>query len=320
MEKRIEIPKTQLSLCPIGLGTVGAGLDWDHEEADYIFDTYLDLGGNVIDSARVYSDWVKPEVGRSERVIGDWIRRSGKRDKVVLITKGGHPDMTCEHPDTHANRMTRKDMEYDLECSLRTLGTDYIDIYFYHRDDLNQTVPELIDIMESFVAAGKIRYYGCSNWSTSRIIEADHYAERMNYRGFVANQALLNLGLKYMNPLEDDTMVAFDDDMFQYHRERKENLAMPYMAACSGFFHMFLESGEEKVKKSPYYSEGNIRTVHNVMKLMRKYRASVSQILLGFFSQQEFPCIPLYGPQDAEQLRDAMGTLDIRFSGEDFIV
>ena len=73
------IPDTDLSLCPLGLGTAGAGLDWDGADADYLFDAYLDMGGNLIDTARIYSDWVAPETGRSERVIGDWIQRSGRR-------------------------------------------------------------------------------------------------------------------------------------------------------------------------------------------------------------------------------------------------
>ena len=76
MGNRITIPDTGLQLSRIGLGTVGAGIDWDGAEADKIFDTYLDLGGNVIDSAHVYSDWIPPETARSERVIGDWLERS----------------------------------------------------------------------------------------------------------------------------------------------------------------------------------------------------------------------------------------------------
>lgn len=318
MKQRMEIPDTDLSLYPIGLGTVGAGLDWDHEEADAIYDTYVELGGNVIDTARVYSDWVKPEIGRSERVTGEWLARSGKRNQVILITKGGHPDMVCEHPDTHISRMRQEDMERDLELSLKTLGTDVIDIYFYHRDDESQPVADLIEVMENFVRAGKIRYYGCSNWRTARIREADTYAKEHGYRGFVSNQALLNLGLKGMKPLADDTMVSFDREMDAYHRERPENLAMPYMGVCSGFFHLYLEKGAQAVQDSPYYTEENLRRAERVRELMKKYQASVSQIVLGFFTQQNFSCLPLYGPQTVEQLKDAMGMLDIRFEREDY--
>ena len=150
MEKRIMIQDTDIELFPIGLGAVNAGLAWDGADADRIFDAFLYYGGNLIDTAHVYSDWVKPERARSERTIGDWLRRSGKRQQVVIATKGGHPDMTVENPDLHLSRMTKADMQSDLNSSLEKLGTDYIDLYFYHRDNTEQPVEELVEIMEEF--------------------------------------------------------------------------------------------------------------------------------------------------------------------------
>lgn len=316
--KKILIPDTELSVSSFGLGTVDAGLLWDGTEADHIFDKYLELGGNLIDSAHVYSDWVPPELSRSERVVGDWLTRSGKRNQVVLITKGGHPDMTGENPDTHINRMRREDMVKDLDGSLKQLRTDYIDLYFYHRDDISIPVEETIEVMQDFVKQGKIRYYGCSNWSTERIKAADKYCKEKGYRGFVANQALLNLGYKYMNPLADDTMCAIDDEMYAYHKENLGNLAMPYMGVCSGFFHIYSNKGEEGVKNSPYYTEGNMRMAKRLNSLKEKYGATVTQIVLGFFTVQDFPCVPLYGPQFVEHLEDAAGTFEITFDKEDY--
>lgn len=320
MEKKIIIPNTDIEIKPFGLGTVDAGLLWDGADADRIFDTFVDLGGSLVDSAHVYSDWVKPEIARSERVIGDWLTRSGKRDKIVLITKGGHPDMTCENPDTHASRMTKADMESDINASLKQLRTDYIDIYFYHRDNENQTVEEEIEVMEEFRKQGKIKYYGCSNWSTARMKEADDYCKEKGYRGFVANQCLLNLGYKYMNPLPDDTLVYVDEEMQQYHKENTGNLLMPYMGACSGFFHIYAAQGEDAVKNSPYYTEGNVRVAKRVMELCEKYNATVSQVVLGFFGQQEFACAPLYGPRDVATLEEAMKVFDVPFVKADFEV
>lgn len=135
--------------------------------------TYLEQGGNVSDTAHVYSDWVPGEKAYSERVIGDWLARSSKRCQIVLITKGGHPDMTRSTPDLHKSRMTHKDMKEDLDGSLKQLRADYIDLYFYHRDNGNQSVEEEIEVMEEFVKAGKIRYYGCSNWDADQMKAAD---------------------------------------------------------------------------------------------------------------------------------------------------
>lgn len=226
--------------------------------------------------------------------------------------------MTCEHPDTHVNRMRKEDMESDLDASLKQLRTDCIDIYFYHRDDIGQQPEELIDVMEEFRKAGKIKYYGCSNWSTERMKSADRYCKEKGYRGFAANQALLNLGYKYMDPLEDDTMVCADEDMQNYHRENPQNLLMPYMGVCSGFFHKYINGGREAVLSSPYYTEGNVRTAERVKELCEKYQATISQVVLGFFGHVGFDCVPLYRTKDVKQLEEAMKTFEIPFVREDF--
>ena len=165
MERKIRIPETDIEIFPFGLGTTGAGLAWDGEDADRIFDAFLDQGGSLIDTAHVYSDWVKPERARSERVIGDWLSRSGKRNRAVIVTKGGHPDMTVENPDTHASRMTKADMISDLEGSLRQLRTDYIDIYQMHWPDPNVPLEETAEALIRLKEQGKIRYVGLSNFA-----------------------------------------------------------------------------------------------------------------------------------------------------------
>lgn len=309
MEKRIQIPQTELSVYPIGFGTVDAGSVWPNDHAFRLMDTYLAAGGNMIDTARVYSK------GDSEGVVGQWFEKSGKRKEVVLITKGGHPPMG----DLHQSRMKKTDMVSDLETSLRELRTDYIDIYFYHRDDLSQPVCDLIDVMEGFVKEGKIRYYGASNWTTDRLQQADAYARSKGYRGFTANQALLNIASKHMKPFADDTMVTVDAEMQQYHKNNPGNLLMPYFGVCSGFFHIAAASGLDAVKQSPYYTEKNLEIQKKVTELQKKYNASVSQIVLGFFYQQAFCTAPLYGSKDEQQLLDAMGTLNIAFDPKDFV-
>ena len=224
---RIKIKDTDLELSRLGLGCVKAGVKWAGQEAFDLFDAFLDMGGNVYDTARVYSDWIPSERGRSERVLGQWLAHSGKRHDIVLVSKGGHPDMTGPDPDMHKSRVSERCLKYDLEESLRVLGTDYIDIYFYHRDNEEVPVSELIDIMEDFKKQGKIRYYACSNWTTTRMKEADAYAASKGYRGFVANEALYNIGEPWMKPMADDTLVIMDKEMQKYHEENPRNLAMP---------------------------------------------------------------------------------------------
>ena len=315
---RIKIKDTDLELSRLGLGCVKAGVKWAGQEAFDLFDAFLDMGGNVYDTARVYSDWIPSERGRGERVLGQWLAHSGKRHDIVLVSKGGHPDMTGPDPDMHKSRVSERCLKYDLEESLRVLGTDYIDIYFYHRDNEEVPVSELIDIMEDFKKQGKIRYYACSNWTTTRMKEADAYAASKGYRGFVANEALYNIGEPWMKPMADDTLVIMDKEMQKYHEENPRNLAMPYSAACNGFFHKLFANGRSAVSGSEYYTEGNLRNAERLHELMEEYGISVTQAVLGYLTCQKFTCLPLYGPRNIADLKEAMETFRIPFRMEDY--
>lgn len=314
MSERISIPDTGLSICPIGLGTVQAGISWKGAAANRIFDAYVDHGGNMIDSARVYAG------GHSEEVVGDWLSLCGKRQNVIIVTKGGHPKYDSPEDDLHISRMSADDMRCDLESSLRALKTDYIDIYFYHRDNRAQTVESEIEVMERFVREGKIRYYACSNWDADRIEEADRYCAEHGCRGFVADQSLLNIGSRYMNPLPDDTLRTIKGSLYDYHVNNSRNLAMPYMGVAGGFFHKYLSGGADAVKNSPYDTAGNRAAAERCRALTEKYNASLTQVLLGFFTQQPFRCAPLYGPKDEHQIIEALASLNISFSAEDYII
>lgn len=318
--KRIRIPETDLWISSMGCGCVNAGLKWEGQSADEVFDAFFDLGGNLYDTARVYSDWVPTEIGRSERVLGEWISRSNKRNEIVLATKGGHPDMRAEEIDLHKSRLSREEMEYDLDLSLKALQTDWIDLYFYHRDDCTRTVEELIDTMESFVKAGKIRYYGCSNWTAQRIKEADAYCRKMGYRGFAANQMYYNVGSMHKRPAADDTLVMMDEEMLAYHRENPQNLAMPYMGLCSGAFNKWIALGEAAVKENEYYTKENEKVKTQLMKTAEKYHITITQAVLGFFTCQDFNCVPLYGPRGADSFPEACGTFEIPFEKADYII
>lgn len=323
--KAIHIPHTDLHVSQMGLGTVNAGVSWgkDPEDADAVLGAFLDNGGNLIDCAHVYSDWQivdgRQEVARAERVLGDWMERNGSRNQIVLMTKGGHPVYTHPAMDVHINRCTKGDMRGDLEGSLRTLRTDHIDIYFYHRDDPRIPVEEMVETMQDFVREGKIRYFAVSNWSADRQKAADEYCKKMGYRSIAADQALLNLGSKYMNPLPDDTLVYVKEELYHYHKNNLENCLMPYMGNASGFFHKYLKGGEAAVKENPYATEKNISMAKRIPALMEKYECAVTNVVLGYFTQEEFPCVPLYGPTTVQSVIEAIKTFEIPFEKEDYI-
>lgn len=302
-----KIARTDLEIFPIVLGSVGVGKEVTDAAIDTIIRKYLDLGGNVIDTARMYTN------GESEHALGRWLQSSGRREEIVLITKGGHPRLET----MHTSRMGEADMRSDLEESLSALHTDYIDLYFYHRDDPSVPVGEHLELMEKFVREGKIRYYGCSNWCAERIEAALAYSRSHALTGFVANQMLFNLGSKYMKPFPDDTMCALDQDMRRIH-QKSDILAMPYFGVCSGFFHILREKGPQAVKNSPYYTAENLRIADKVFALAEERHTSITAVLLRFFLVQDFPCCPLYGPTTPEQLDDISEVFDAPIQSSDY--
>lgn len=307
MKQSYLIKQFDQPVSPIAFGTTKAGSAWDGAAADRLLNAWLDQGGNLVDTARVYTQ------GESERVLGDFFHRSGRRHEVVLLSKGGHPPSGAKH----ISRMSQQEMAYDLHTSLRTLQTDHIDIYFYHRDDVSRPVGELLECMESFRKAGKIRHYACSNWTTARMQEADAYAREHGLPGFIGNQALYNIGARHMLPPRDVTMLVADPAMLDYHRH-SSNTLMPYSGVCNGFFHMLAAKGPQAVADSVYCTPGNLALARRMDELCRKYNASITQIMLGFFLVQDVPMIPLVTASTVEHLAEIAQTPDIAFDRADF--
>ena len=150
-------------------------------EAIRIIHAYLAAGGNFIDTADVYNG------GESEQVTGRALR--GRRDAVVLATKGFMPQGTGPN-----NRgLSRAHLTRALEASLRRLGTDYIDLYYCHQPDPDTPIEETMATLDGFVASGKVRYLGCSNFTAAQIVESQWAADRRGGTPFVALQPQYSL-------------------------------------------------------------------------------------------------------------------------------
>src|SRR5262245_48188816 len=111
--KHITLPHTDLTVSQICLGGVNFGTSLAQADAFALMDAFIDQGGNFIDSARVYSDWLPNGANASESTIGSWQKQRGNRDKIVLATKGAHPLLTS----MHVPRMSPADIQQDIEAS-----------------------------------------------------------------------------------------------------------------------------------------------------------------------------------------------------------
>src|SRR6476661_8502746 len=137
----VRFPGIDVATSALCLGVAEIGIRQTEIEARHLLDYWIQNGGNAIDTARVYSDWIPGEKHRSERIVGDWLKAAGIREQIVLATKAGHPLFE----NSSRVRLSPSELRQDLEDSLETLGTDYIDVWFLHRDDERIPVEQIID-------------------------------------------------------------------------------------------------------------------------------------------------------------------------------
>jgi aryl-alcohol dehydrogenase-like predicted oxidoreductase len=301
----IKLPGTGLIVSPLCLGGVPFGTTISEVESFTLLDRFVAAGGNFIDTARIYSDWVPGEKRRSERILGDWIASRRNRAQLVVATKGAHPFIeTIDLPRTSA-----AEIRDDLEGSLRTLRTDIIDLYWLHRDDPARPVEQFIDALNTFLREGKIRAFGASNWTASRLRAANAYARESGQEGFSANQPFWCLGVAQSRPPPFTGYVKFDADMDRFHRDT--GLAViPYTSQANGFFSK-LARGDQGLEKHDFHVPANLAAGRLVRELAARKRVAPTAIVLAYLRTRPFRVVPIIGSRTAAQLDDCIASLPV---------
>ena len=183
-----ELGRSGLLVSPICFG--GNVFGWTANEATSfsLLDAWIDAGMNFVDTADVYSRWVPGHAGgESETIIGKWIKRSGKRDRIVLATKVGKPmgdDKVGLAPAY---------IRSAVEASLKRLQTDVIDLYQSHDDDAKVPLEDTLGAFADLIEAGKVRAIGASNFTARRLAEALAVSAKLGLPRYEALQPLYNL-------------------------------------------------------------------------------------------------------------------------------
>ena len=216
----LRLEPLELPLSRLALGTLGFSLRT--RDRDYaLFDAWLEAGGTVIDTAHVYED------GDAERVLGRWLAdRPGARERIVLVTKGAHPD-------GDRRRVTPADIAADLRDSMERLGGP-VDLYLLHRDDPDVEVGEIVDALDAHRRAGEIRAFGVSNWTLPRIEEANAYAAARGVAGIACNSPHLSLAVQNEPPWAG-CLSATDAEARGWHARTGLPL-LAWSAQAGGYF------------------------------------------------------------------------------------
>jgi aryl-alcohol dehydrogenase-like predicted oxidoreductase len=303
------LPNSSLSPSVLCLGTADFGAKIPRENAFALLDAFVDAGGTFIDTAEIYSDWVPDEKSRSEKLIGEWLSQRGHRNRLVIATKGAHPRLQS----MHVPRMSREDIEHDLNESLKNLRTDVIDLYWLHRDDPSTPVEEIIDTLNAQVRAGKIKHFGCSNWRADRIRAANAYAAQQRVQGFIANQPQWSLAKVLQSSLGDQTCVVMDDAMHALHVEM-QIACVPYSSQAGGFFQKVASGATSAEQMRMYAGEENTQRAKRVQHVAQETGMTISEVVLAYLLSQPFAVIPIIGCRNLDQLRDTLTAHDKRLS------
>lgn len=308
MELR-RLGKSELKIAPLVLGGNVFGWTADEKTSFAILDAFVDGGFNAIDTADVYSRWAPAGAGASERVIGAWLKQSGKRDKVVLATKLGS-EMGEGMKGLSAGYMVEA-----VEASLGRLQTDYIDLYQSHRDDPETPQEETAEAFDRLVKAGKVRAIGSSNFTPERLTSALEISESKGLARYNSEQPLYNLYAR----------EGFESGLQQTCIDNEVGV-IPYSSLASGFLTGKYRT-EADLSKSPrgggvkrMMNERGMRILAALDQVCGAKGVSQAQVALAWVMAQPGLTGPIASATSLEQLDELMGSARLALSPEDLQV
>ncbi len=299
------IPHTDLDVSPLCLGGNVFGWTADATQSDAVLDTYADAGGNFIDTADVYSQWVPGnEGGESETIIGDWLAGRADRDRFVIATKVGQ---------LHGlHGLSASTVRTAVEGSLRRLRTDHIDLYWAHIDDHATPLTETLGVFHDLITEGKVRYIGASNISGLRLAEALEAADRHQLTRYVAVQPHYNL-LERDFERRDRDIVA---------RERLATI--PYYGLASGFLTGKYRPGAQPGESARgggaakhLEDDRAVKVLGALDDIAAGHGTTVAAVALAWLGAQPTVCSPIASARTVEQLTALLPMQDLRLTGED---
>lgn len=210
-------------------------------------------------------------------------------------------------------RLSRKDIESDLDESLMALGVDVIDLYWLHRDDVSRPVGDIMETLSTLIAKGKVRAVGCSNWKVERIEEANRAAMANGLAPFSFSQIQWSLATSTSDAHNDPTIVCMDKKEYAWYLE-KSFPVFAYSSQAKGFFARASARGLDAINQKAY---ARFCTPENIVRLERvkEYAAqnglTPTAVALGYILCNKVPAMAIVGCKNEEQLVDSLSAADV---------
>ena len=307
-ENRTEIKKSNLTGIEKELSRLVFGCDnqSDSNHAFAMFDHFYLSGGNVFDTAYIYNN------GKSDGYLGRWVNSRGLREEVVVLGKGAHT------PDCYPGKIRPQ-----LEESLERMGSDYLDIYCLHRDNLDVPVSEFIDALSELKDEGLINVFGGSNWSLPRFKEAIDYANKNNKTPFSMLSNNFSLA-RMLEPVWPGCFSCSEED-YKAYLEENQIAIFPWSSQARGFF---LESQEfqglqhvadpnKGEQDRVWANKDNLERRRRCFQMAQEKGLEPIQVSLAFVLNQPFPTFPLIGARNLFETESSLQALDLDLSLEE---
>ncbi|MET0426525.1 MAG: aldo/keto reductase [Actinoplanes sp.] len=306
-----QLGRSGLRVSPLGLGAATFGNDWgwgaEKDEARRLFDTYVENGGNFIDTAVTYTN------GSSEKLLGEFA--GARRDSLVLATKY----TTLRDPrDPNSGGASRKSLFGAVETSLRQLNTDYIDLLYLHVWDPSTPVEEIMRGLDDLVSQGKVLYVAISNspawqiarmqtiadlrgWSPLVALQLEYnLIERTGERDLLPMARELGLGVTLWSPLAGGVLTGKYSraDLHSTEPGNGESARKGFNVALGGV------------------NERSLAIVDVVKEVAAEQGRTPAQIGLAWTLRNQAVTSPILGARTLEQLTDNLGALDVELSAD----
>lgn len=321
-----KLPHSSLEISKLCLGTMTFGEQNTQADAFSQLDYALERGINFIDTAEMYPVPPKAETqGKTEAFIGNWLEKSGKREKVVLATKVAGPRNVPYIRDNMA--LDHRHIHQAIDDSLSRLKTDYIDLYQLHWPQrqtntfgqLNYPYPdkqeevtliETLEALSDLVRMGKVRYIGVSNETPWGLMTYLRLAEKHDLPRMVSIQNPYNLlnrsfevGLSEISHHEGVKLLAYSPMAFGVLSGKYLNGARPTGARCSLF---------ERFQR--YFTPQGLKATEAYVNLAREFGLDPAQMALAFVNQRPFVAANIIGATNLQQLKSNIDSLELELS------
>jgi aryl-alcohol dehydrogenase-like predicted oxidoreductase len=304
MELR-RIGTSALQVAPLMFG--GNVFGWTADEATSfsILDAFTDAGLNFIDTADVYSAWVPGnQGGESETIIGKWLAKSGKREKVVIATKVSK--------DPRRPGLSAANIAAAVEDSLRRLQTDHIDVYFSHDDDQKVPLEETLAAYQRLIEAGKVRVIGASNYSGARLEEALAVSRKSGLPAYQIIQPEYNLydRAHYEADIEPVALA-------------QKLAVVPYYSLASGFLSGKYRSREDLAKSTrgsrveKYLDHRGVRILAALDHVSQRHGATLAAVALAWLIARPSITAPIASATSLEQVQSLVAAVHLKLDPAD---